>query len=240
MEYPTPLTTPLTDHHTLLYECVVGSTAYGLNGPQSDLDIRGVFLHRADDYRGLVEPVQYLDNKQGDNDAEYWELRHYLNLLLKANPNVLETLWSPLYKAPHDRGKELRQFRHKFLSKRAYMTYNGFSTAQFKKIEGDLRNTGEVKWKHAMHLLRMLHSGIHLMKAGEVLVDVTEYDIPNLREFLLAVRAGERTWTDVQAYQRALSDEFQFWYRRTELPEEPDYNWANSLLVESRRGLDGH
>src|SRR3989454_1394671 len=31
--------------------------------------------------------------------------------------------------------------------------------SQFKKLEQDLRARGEIKWKHAMHLMRLLLSG---------------------------------------------------------------------------------
>ena len=41
-----------------------------------------------------------------------------------------------------------------FLSKLIYKTYNGYVLSQFKKLEQDLRTKGEIKQKHAMHLMQ--------------------------------------------------------------------------------------
>jgi uncharacterized protein len=40
-----------------------------------------------------------------------------------------------------------------------FQTFNGYAMSQFKKIEQDIRNHGEVRWKHAMLLLRLLLTG---------------------------------------------------------------------------------
>ena len=47
-----------------------------------------------------------------------------------------------------------------FLSRLIYQTYNGYVMSQFRKIEQDLRAKGAIKWKHAMHLVRLLLSGV--------------------------------------------------------------------------------
>jgi hypothetical protein len=55
--------------------------------------------------------------------------------------------------------REMLDMRSAFLSKMVYQTYNGYVMSQFKKLQADLRNKGEVKWKHVMHLIRLLISG---------------------------------------------------------------------------------
>ena len=55
---------------------------------------------------------------------------------------------------------ELLQIRASFLSRLVYQTYNGYVMSQFKKMQTDIRNQGRVKWKHVMHLIRLLISGI--------------------------------------------------------------------------------
>ena len=47
-----------------------------------------------------------------------------------------------------------------------YQTYNGYVLSQFKKLQADLRNQGEVKWKHVMHLIRLLLAGITVLRGG--------------------------------------------------------------------------
>src|ERR1043165_3613194 len=58
--------------------------------------------------------------------------------------------------------------------------------SQFKKIEQDIRNRGEVRWKHAMHLLRLLLTGASTLRDARVPVRVEAH-----RERLLTVKRGE-------------------------------------------------
>jgi len=55
--------------------------------------------------------------------------------------------------------------------------------SQFKKIEQDLRNSGEIKWKHTMHLLRLLLTGAATLRECRVPVRVESH-----RDRLLAVK----------------------------------------------------
>ena len=102
-------------------------------------------------------------------------------LALKANPNVLETLWTPLVLHTSPLADELRAMRGAFLSQHLFKTYSGYVLSQFRRMAAAVRVGNEYKPKHAMHLVRLLHSGIHALKAGEILVDVsgrhTSYDI---------------------------------------------------------------
>jgi hypothetical protein len=70
-----------------------------------------------------------------------------------------------------------------------FQTFNGYALSQFKKIEQDLRNHGEVRWKHAMHLLRLLMTGAATLREGRVPVHVGDR-----RDQLLAVKRGELSW----------------------------------------------
>jgi hypothetical protein len=211
----------------VIYRCVVGSRAYGLAGDASDTDLRGVYLAPADLQWSLFGVPEQLEDK--DNEECYWELQKFLQLALKANPNVLECLYTPLVEHATPLAQELLDMRASFLSKLAYQTYNGYVLSQFKKLEQDQR-TGTIKWKHAMHLLRMLVSGIHLMQHQSVLVDVGEH-----RDRLLAVRRGEMPWAELDAWRLELHRQFDAAAAVTSLPERPDYQRANAFLVHARK-----
>lgn len=78
----------------IIYECIVGSRAYGLDHEGSDTDRRGVYLPPADlewSLYGVPEQLEYRDSEEC-----YWELQKFLVLALKANPNILECLFTPL------------------------------------------------------------------------------------------------------------------------------------------------
>jgi predicted nucleotidyltransferase len=215
----------------VILRVVIGSRAYGLETETSDTDLRGVYLPSADLDWGLWGVPEQLE--KDETQEVYWEIKKFLGLALKANPNVLEVLYSPLVMEANEIGRELLKMREAFLSKLVYQTYNGYVLSQFKKIEGDFRNKGEPKWKHVMHLVRLLHSGITVLRERHVPVRVEE----NLREQLLAVKRGQVAWRDVEAWRKKLHEEFEAAFVATKLPERPDYERVNAFLISARRRM---
>lgn len=219
----------LTQH--VIYRCVVGSRAYGLDDAGSDYDHRGVYLPPADIHWSLFGIPEQLENT--DTEECYWELQKFLVMALKANPNILECLYTPLVEHATPLARKMLENRHRFLSTRVYQTYNGYVASQFKKLESDLRNKGQVKWKHIMHLLRLLHAGIGVLKEGHVQVRVEG----DLRDQLLSIKRGERQWEDLDQWRKRLHIDFDAVLAATKLPEHPDYEWANEFLIEARRSM---
>jgi uncharacterized protein len=215
----------------VIYKCVVGSRAYGLDGDESDTDIRGIFLPPADRHWSLLPLPEQIEKPE--SEEVYWELQKFLTLALKANPNILECLYTPLVLEATPLTQELLEMRKAFLSRLIYQTYNGYVLSQFKKLEADLRNRGEIKWKHAMHLIRLLQSGIQAMKQQRIQVRVDD----RVREYLLRVRRGETSWEAVDAWRLQLHAEFDEAYAETKLPERPDYEAVNRFLIRARRSM---
>src|SRR5580658_361297 len=154
----------------IIYQCVTGSRAYGLDNPSSDTDRRGIYLAPPELQWSLFgAPEQFEDNAV---QTCYWELQKFLIMALKANPNILECLYSPLVEKITPLGEELVAARKGFLSQMIFQTFNGYALSQFKKIEQDRRNHGEVRWKHAMHLLRLLLTGAATLRENRVPVRV--------------------------------------------------------------------
>ena len=212
----------------IIYRCVMGSQAYGLDTEDSDIDRRGIYLAPAELQWSLFgAPEQFEDNVA---QACYWELQKFLVMALRANPNILECLYSPMVEKITPLAKELLGIRQGFLSQMIFQTFNGYALSQFKKIEQDLRNKCEVRWKHAMHLLRLLITGTATLREARVPVRV-EAD----RERLLAVKSGAIPWPEVDAWRRELHHDFEGALAETKLPERPDYEAANRFLLKARR-----
>jgi uncharacterized protein len=108
---------------------------------------------------------------------------------------------------------ELLALREAFLSKLIYQTYNGYVLSQFKKLEQDLRNRGQLRWKHAMHLIRLLIEGIGVLKAGLLSVQADEH-----RDQLLAIRRGMVPWAEVNTWRLSLHKDFDAAFATTRLP----------------------
>jgi len=153
-------------------------------------------------------------------------------MALKANPNILECLYSPMVEKQTPLAAELLTIRDRFLSQMIFQTFNGYAMSQFKKIEQDIRNHGEVRWKHAMHLLRLLLTGAATLRDARVPVHVEAH-----RERLLAVKRGELPWAEVDAWRKDLHRDFESALAGTRLPERPDYEAANLFLIQARRHM---
>jgi len=214
----------------VIYRCVVGSQAFGLAGEDSDIDRRGIYIPPADLQWSLYGAPEQLENEA--TQECYWELQKFLVLALKANPNILECLYTPLIETATPAAQELLAMREIFLSKLVYQTYNGYVMSQFKKLEQDLRSTGAIKWKHAMHLIRLLMSGVTVLKEGFVPVNVDEN-----RDLLLAIKRGEMEWDEVNRLRLDLHRRFDAALADTKLPERPDYERANAFLIKARRAM---
>jgi len=212
----------------VIFRCIVGSRAYGLETDESDTDYRGIYLPPADLHWSLYGVPEQIDREE--TQEQYWELQRFLVLVLKANPNVLECLYTPLVEQITPLGEELLAMRSSFLSRMVFQTYNGYVASQFKKMQSDIKNQGQVKWKHVMHLIRLLISGISVLRCGFVPVRMDEH-----REQLLAVRRGEVPWEETEKWRLSLHREFEEAVQQTSLPERPDYERANTLLLKARR-----
>src|SRR5207302_1980151 len=84
----------------------------------------------------VLTPVGVPEQLEAPERQEcYWELAKFLTLALKANPNVLECLYTPLVEHADPIARELLGLRGAFLSKLVYQTYNGYALSQFRKLE---------------------------------------------------------------------------------------------------------
>lgn len=117
----------------IIFECISGSRAYGLETPTSDTDIRGVFVLPKNQYYSM-KYVGQINNET--NDIVYYELSKFIELCMKNNPNILELLNVPerciLYK--HELFDRIKL--DLFLSKQCEKTFANYAFTQIKKARG--------------------------------------------------------------------------------------------------------
>ena len=77
-----------------ILRCIIGSRAYGLDQTGSDTDRRGIYLPPAELHWSLTGVPEQIEKPA--TEECYWELQKFMTLALKANPNVLECLYTPL------------------------------------------------------------------------------------------------------------------------------------------------
>ncbi|GLF96145.1 nucleotidyltransferase domain-containing protein [Streptomyces yaizuensis] len=217
----------LVRDHTI-YSCVMGSRAHGLAGADSDIDRRGVFLAPTELYWRFEKPPTHLE---GPADEQFsWELERFCELALRADPNALECLYSPLVERIDERGRELRELRGAFLSRRVHESFVGYALGQHRRLEARLAQGREPRWKQAVHLLRLLLSCRDLLRTGELVLDVGAE-----RDRLLAVKRGEVPAAEIGRWAQRAVAEADRALAGSPLPGEPDRARVADFLRRARR-----
>lgn len=123
----------LKEQKLIVFECISGSRAYGLDTPESDTDIKGVYILPKEKFY-QIEKIEQVNNDT--NDIVYYELRKFVELLAKNNPNILELLATPdefiLHKHPVMNLIKVEDF----LSKESKNSFGSYAMTQIKKAKG--------------------------------------------------------------------------------------------------------
>ncbi|MEV0408656.1 nucleotidyltransferase domain-containing protein [Actinoallomurus sp. NPDC050550] len=219
----------------ILLAGIVGSTAYGLATPDSDIDRLGVFAAPTRSLLGLRTPRESIVTTSPDRTLH--EARKWCSLALGGNPTVMELVWLPddLYETRTPFGDELIGIRSAFLSAtRVRDAYLGYATQQFRKLEnrGDGSFSADTRRrtaKHARHLARLVHQGRELYATGDLRIRLDDPEW--YRDFGNGVADG-----DIESARRLLAEvEAEFDRIRTPLPDRPDEDTVEAWLLAVRR-----
>ena len=113
----------------------MGSQAYGTATPNSDIDIKGIYIQNVYD----VASFKYQQQIMPDKDTTYFEVKRFLELADSANPTILELMWMP------DRCvqikdplfiKYIESNREIFLTKECCNSFMGYAYQQIYKAKG--------------------------------------------------------------------------------------------------------
>jgi hypothetical protein len=123
-----------------IYTTKHGSHAYGLSTPESDLDIKGVFVAPINYYNGFLNSVEQIEEKV-PNDLVIYELRKFFRLAADCNPNIIEVLHTDETDILEitSLGRNLREIRHLFISQKAKFTFAGYAHSQLQRIRAHYR-----------------------------------------------------------------------------------------------------
>ncbi|MGN6494704.1 MAG: nucleotidyltransferase domain-containing protein [Agriterribacter sp.] len=140
----------------LLYACETGSRAWGFPSPDSDYDVRFIYMHDRDWYLSLSVRKDSIEQMDGDLDITGWDLRKCLLLLKKSNAPLIERFQSPIiYYADESFARLFRELIPLYYSPMAVF-YHHYSLAQ--KFWNELKDKKEIKLKSYFYLLRSLLS----------------------------------------------------------------------------------
>lgn len=153
-----------------VFATISGAHLYGFASPDSDVDLRGAFLLPASSLLGLHPPDETItidDKSRIDLDWVAHDLRKFARLMTNHNGYVLEQLFSPLVVVSTAAFEELRELGRGCITRPTVRHYQGFAHGRRKRI-----HEPEPTVKHLLYAYRVLLSGIHLMRSGEVVANI--------------------------------------------------------------------
>ena len=213
----------------VILEAIVGSHAYGLATENSDVDLKGIFVAPTIDLLKLNKPKETIDKKSPD--ITYHEVEKVMRLACKANPSILELFYMDEYTKLTDEGKMLIEIRDSFLSTAAvFNAYKGYVFSQVKKLNthGHFLQVGRGEHrqsKHCRHIFRLLEQGRQLLTEGKMNVRVKDRD----KIFEIGSLPVDKA---VTLFEEELK---KFEGIESILPDKPNYDIVNEVLLEIRR-----
>lgn len=156
---------------TPIFATVSGAHLYGFASPDSDVDLRGAFLAPARAVLGLHPPDETItidDQSRIDLDWVAHDVRKFARLMTNHNGYVLEQLYSPLVVVATPAFEELRALGRGCITRPTVRHYLGFAHGRRKRV-----HEPEPTVKHLLYAYRVYLSGIHLMRTGEIVANIT-------------------------------------------------------------------
>ena len=154
--------------YPLLFATVSGAHLYGFPSPDSDYDLRGVHLLPLREVIGLEEAretVELAEMRDGvEIDLVTHDLKKFLTLLLRPNGYVLEQLYSPLVVQTTPEHAELQALAQNCITSAHSRHYLGFAESQWRLFQKEQPH----RVKPLLYVFRVLLTGIHLMRTGEI------------------------------------------------------------------------
>jgi len=248
--------------YPLSFATISGAHLYGFPSPDSDFDLRGTHVLPLENIVGLEvrdETVQDSRVIEGlEMDIVSHDVRKFFRMLLKKNGYVLEQVFSPLVVHTTPEYAELKEIARPRPGSLSHSAGAGSSGVITKHQSHHYFGFAETEWKlflrqsprrvkPLLYVYRVLLTGIHLMRTGEVeanLVTLNEsFRLPYIAELIERKTKGEKTVLDdadvvfhESEYQR-LRGVLQQAHEASSLPEIPSEQTRaalDDLLVRVR------
>jgi len=236
--------------YPLLFATISGAHLYGFPSPDSDYDLRGVHILPVREVVGLDpgrETIEVSAVRGGlEIDLVTHDVKKFFGLLLKKNGYVLEQLYSPLVLHTTPEHEELKAIARTCITRHHSHHYFGFAETQWNLFDKERPR----RVKPLLYVYRVLLTGIHLMRSGEVEANLVtlnaEFKLPYISQLIERKLAGPEKSTlsdvDVEFHRREferLRGMLEDAYQASSLPETHAGKAAiNDLLIRLRLGAE--
>lgn len=146
----------------VLHAIESGSRAWGFASPDSDYDVRFVYLRKKEDYLRLDEPRDTIDWQLDEVlDINGWDLKKALKQFAKGNATLFEWSGSPIvYRTTNDWAKIQKVSEQYFSEKAAIYHYYGTANNTYREyLQGEM-----VRYKKYFYALRPLLAAEYIEK----------------------------------------------------------------------------
>ena len=232
--------------YPLLFATISGAHLYGFPSPDSDYDLRGVHVLPLREVAGLRPGTETVERSGVDDGLELdlvtHDVKKFFALMLKKNGYVLEQVFSPLVVHTTPEHEELKAIASDCVTRHHAHHYLGFAATQWKLFQKE----HPPRVKPLLYVYRVLLTGIHLMRTGQVEANLNHLNdwakLPYLPELIerkqVGPEKGHLAEADLafheQEYER-LCRELESAYETSSLPETPSGASAlDDLLVRIR------
>ncbi len=154
--------------YPLVFATISGAHLYGFPSPDSDYDLRGTHILPLREVVGLATGEETIEKSGIDDGLEIdlvtHDVKKFFGLMLKKNGYVLEQLFSPLVVRTTPEHEELKALGRRCVTRHHAHHYLGFAETQWKLFTKE----SPPKVKPLLYVYRVLLTGIHLMRTGDV------------------------------------------------------------------------
>lgn len=226
-----------------LFVTVSGADLYGFPSPDSDVDLRGSHLLPLRDVLGLLNVEETREVSGFHEGIEVDLVSHdagkYLSLLTKNNGYILEQIFSPLVVMGQEFLEELRPLATRCITRHHYHHYRGFYGTQRKLLEKEESK----KAKSLLYAYRVLLTGIHLLRTGEVEANLVLLNdtfrlswIPDLIASKTAEKIAPESldWTFHAEQLDKLEQQLDQAFAESKLPEACEKREVSEFLIDLR------
>ena len=150
----------------VLFAVEAGSRAWGIESPESDYDVRFVYIRKKDYYLRLEtinDSIVWKADKKLENrlDMTGWDIQKALRLLFISNPSIIEWIHSPITYKSTLKFTGFRALTEEYFSQsRCLNHYLNTAKLDIRNIAG----TDVVKVRKYLYAIRAILNCIYIMK----------------------------------------------------------------------------
>ena len=189
-----------THHVKVLFAIEAGSRAYHLASPQSDYDVRFVYIRPKEDYLLLNEVRDVIEWKLNDTlDINGWDLQKFLKLMRQSNPSVMEWCASELVYLEREEMSYIKALSSEYFSiKKLLYHYYHMALKNWKS----LNQTEEVAVKKYLNIFRPLltakwmihHKTFFVLNFHQLVDDCLDESLKEDMHILIQLKKGNQMY----------------------------------------------